>query len=101
MILLLYTIYNAIFSLPQEQSNVKLCTFHPSSVANELYFFVSNKLVLHATVVVGGCGSWVSIEGIKLHRSADSAFLSLLAKLLGLTKHELYGVREEYMEKER
>jgi hypothetical protein len=82
--------YNAVLALPQEHSNVKLCTFNPSSVTNELRFFAGNKLVLHATVVVGGCGSWISIEGVNLHRSADSAFLSLLTNSLGVTRRELY-----------
>jgi hypothetical protein len=82
-------LYNVIIALPEKQSNVRLCTFNPKIDTNELYFFYGNNLILHATIEVGGCGSGVSIEGMEREHILDDAFFSLLAKSLGVKKHEL------------
>jgi hypothetical protein len=86
------TLYKATLTLPQERSKVKFCTFNPSSTTNDLRFFRDNTLVLHATVVVGGCGSWVRIDGDNHDLSVDDVFLSLLTSSLGVSERELFGV---------
>jgi hypothetical protein len=57
--------------------------------------FAGNKAILDATIIVSSCPfSYVRIDGNDF-RDTDSAFLSLLTKSLGVTKHELYGMGEE------
>jgi len=84
-------LYNATLRLPKEDTNVKLCLFNPTSISNDLRFFNETDLILHATLVVGGCGSWVRIDGFDRDLAPDDRYFSLLVNSLGVTDRALFA----------